>query len=305
MQQTAPSPALPGGKGISAMDWVRTLNGTELFPNSWGQWEAFGAGLFRFPELPETCVVQPMEDHYISVTLAGSLRVEGVLNDQRIEGDFVPGRCLVMPAGQTNVWRWNRPTDEMHVYLRPHFLRHMSEQANITSVELVNRIAVDDPILHHIIQGIIEELRAPSGAGRLFADLTGQYLALHLLRRHSAAMRAPQPRGLRLTAAQLRRVEACIDDDLGAELSLDDLAEAARVSRFHFARAFKQTIGMPPHRWLIMRRIERAKQLLETTQLSILDIACAVGFQSQSHFGQVFRRQTGFSPAKWRRVAMQ
>jgi AraC family transcriptional regulator len=241
-----------------------------------------------------------MEDHYISVTMSGSLHVEGVLDDQRIAADFTPGRCLIMSAGQENVWRWDRPTDEIHVYLKPHLLRQAAEHANVSSVELINRFAFEDPILHHIIQAAVDELREPGIAGSMFAQTTAQYLALHLIRRHCAT--TPQAhKGTRLTPAQLRRVEAKVEAELKTDLSLDDLADAARVSRFHFAHAFKQTTGIPPHRWLINQRVMRAKQLLADSNLSILHITSEVGFQSQSHFGQVFKSHTGLSPVKWRR----
>jgi transcriptional regulator GlxA family with amidase domain len=80
-----------------------------------------------------------------------------------------------------------------------------------------------------------------------------------------------------------------------------DLARACNLSPGHFTRAFKQTTGQPPHRWLMERRIEKAKQLLTDTTLSLAEIAMACGFADQSHFTRVFSRTTHASPGAWRR----
>ena len=83
-------------------------------------------------------------------------------------------------------------------------------------------------------------------------------------------------------------------------MSLSDLAAEAGTSRFHFARAFRNAMGVPPHRYLTLRRIERAKQLLHGTDLSLVDIALAVGFGSQSHFTLRFREAIGTTPRRFR-----
>jgi AraC-like DNA-binding protein len=77
----------------------------------------------------------------------------------------------------------------------------------------------------------------------------------------------------------------------------------AGLSVFHFARAFRQSFGMPPHSYLLRRRIERADRLLEQTELSLSEIALSTGFSDQSHFAKHFRRLTGMTPstARWNR----
>jgi transcriptional regulator GlxA family with amidase domain len=85
----------------------------------------------------------------------------------------------------------------------------------------------------------------------------------------------------------------------GSDLSR--LAEECGLSTRHFARAFRQSTGIPPHRWLLRYRVQRAKDMLRTQALPLADVALRCGFADQSHFTRVFSRQTGMSPGEWRR----
>ncbi len=87
---------------------------------------------------------------------------------------------------------------------------------------------------------------------------------------------------------------------LAADIGLDALAAIADLSPKHFARAFRQSTGMPPHRWLIQRRIDRAKALLRTTDTTLVEIALACGFADQSHFTASFRKLVGLTPGSLR-----
>ena len=99
-----------------------------------------------------------------------------------------------------------------------------------------------------------------------------------------------------LPPATANRIYEYIDTHLQKRIALERLAEIAQLSVHHFARAFRQSVGMPPHTYIVRRRIERAQQLLRTTNLSLSEIAVAVGFTDQSHFSRHFRRLTGTSP---------
>jgi AraC family transcriptional regulator len=113
----------------------------------------------------------------------------------------------------------------------------------------------------------------------------------------------PRERALRggLAPWQQRRARELIDARLDGGLPLAELAWACRLSVRHFARAFRQSTGQSPHRWLTARRLERARRLLEGSSRSLSEIAGACGFASQSHFTRVFTRRVGRSPGAWRR----
>jgi AraC-like DNA-binding protein len=103
-----------------------------------------------------------------------------------------------------------------------------------------------------------------------------------------------------LPGAALRRVLDHIDANLHRSPPLAELCPLARMSPFHFARLFKRSTGLSPHRFIVSRRIERAKQLLAAADVSIAAISRTVGFRTPSHFATVFRRSAGVTPSAYR-----
>jgi AraC family transcriptional regulator len=143
----------------------------------------------------------------------------------------------------------------------------------------------------------------------VFARLLAEARAIQ--ERHAAKIRAlleePQSRGRAnrvrggLSPAALRRVQLFVEANLSQPIHLSDLAERAALSAYHFARAFKTSTGTTPRAFIEQRRIERAKQLLEESVVSLADIALEAGFETQSRFTTAFRRTTGFTPAVYRK----
>jgi transcriptional regulator GlxA family with amidase domain len=106
----------------------------------------------------------------------------------------------------------------------------------------------------------------------------------------------------RLAPWQLRRVTDFMRDNLPDTLLLAQLAAISGLSPSHFGRAFKGSTGLPPHRWYLTLRIERARAMLTDAGASLADVACATGFADQSHFTRVFSKIVGMSPGAWRRA---
>ena len=104
-----------------------------------------------------------------------------------------------------------------------------------------------------------------------------------------------------LAAWQQRVVTTYIEEHLAEPISLATLAELVGLSTYHFCRAFKQSFGMPPHRYHTRRRIERAKALLAKPALSVTEIGMTVGFSETSSFTAAFRKATGFTPSAYHR----
>ncbi|WP_227310624.1 helix-turn-helix domain-containing protein [Acidisoma cellulosilyticum] len=92
-----------------------------------------------------------------------------------------------------------------------------------------------------------------------------------------------------------------MESRLEGDISFADVARECRLSRSHFARAFKQSTGFPPHRWLQQRRVEHARDLLLKDKLTLAEIAVRCGFADQSHFNRVFLSHAGTTPGTWRR----
>jgi transcriptional regulator GlxA family with amidase domain len=149
-------------------------------------------------------------------------------------------------------------------------------------------------------------LARPEQATALFTDHVFLAMVAHLAGmygglddRHIRAYVAPK--GRMLTPLQERRVTSRLLDDLAGNPSLSELAALCGLSRSYFIRAFKQATGMPPHRWLLMQRVKRAKDLLRATTMPIADIAVACGFADQSHLTRVFSKAFRISPGAWQR----
>jgi AraC family transcriptional regulator len=166
--------------------------------------------------------------------------------------------------------------------------------------DLVFRFAVRDPYLTAASRELARELRAPTEAGSLYADLLADSMILRVLRLGNPGRGAESGRPRRLSSRQLETARARIEASLELGVSLAELAGDVGLSRFHFARAFKASTGMPPHRYMTMRRIERAKGLLRDPEKPLVEVALEAGFSSQSHFTGRFREITGTTPLIYR-----
>jgi AraC family transcriptional regulator len=149
-----------------------------------------------------------------------------------------------------------------------------------------------------------EELTADAAGGRLAVESLANVLAVHLIRHVLAPRRPERRRDGTLPRGRLRAVVAYIEDQLEAGPSLEQMAAAAHLSAYHFARQFKAATGLPPHQYLIARRVERAQQLLQADgDLSQAEIAAQAGFSDQSQFSRHFKRIVGVTPRQFRKSA--
>ena len=176
-----------------------------------------------------------------------------------------------------------------------------------TELQYQSGIGVDDPVFRNLIRSLQPALENPSLASRLFVDAVTLAIASHVVSSYGVVVRAvvrhrPQ-RHASLSARQKALALAMVDANLHGELRVADLAREVGLSASHFAYAFKQTVGMAPHGWLAQRRIEKAKTLLRTDDLSLTQIALACGFADQSHFTRQFTARVGCPPGAWRRNA--
>jgi len=144
-------------------------------------------------------------------------------------------------------------------------------------------------------------LTASAAGSRLAAESLATVLAVQLLRQVLAPRQAARGRDGALPRDTLRAVVAYIEEYLDAGLTLAQLAAAAHLSAYHFARQFKAATGMPPHQYVIARRVARAQQLLHPDRdLALAEIAARVGFSDQSQFSQHFKRVVGVTPRQFR-----
>ena len=163
-------------------------------------------------------------------------------------------------------------------------------------------IDVDDPITKHFCDLGRRELGMAGAGGRLYVEGLATALTVHLLRTHGTSKRASMPHRGGLAPMQLRRVVDFIAAHLGGRDRADRSGGASRrLSTHHFGEAFKTSTGRPPYRYLIERRVERARELLSVGKRPIAEIAYVAGFSSQAHLTTNFRRVTGVTPGRFRR----
>ncbi|MET3711884.1 AraC family transcriptional regulator [Sphingomonas trueperi] len=161
---------------------------------------------------------------------------------------------------------------------------------------------IDDQQLHGLALAMVPALERPEQVSRLFLEHLGWALCCHLAARYGFMEHSPDVARGGLAAWQERRSKELIEASLNSDISVEHLAAACGLSRAHFSRSFRISTGMPPHRWLISRRIAKAKDLLAGKDLSIAEIALSCGFSDQSHLSRVFRKAEGVSPMTWRRA---
>jgi AraC family transcriptional regulator len=145
------------------------------------------------------------------------------------------------------------------------------------------------------------ELRAANVGGPLVVESLANVLAVHLIRHTTDAHRLPASADGVLPRRKLRTVIEYIMENLGGSPTLEQMAAVVHLSPYHFARQFKAATGLPPHQYLIARRVERAQHLLRAdATLGLAEVALRAGFPDQSHFSFHFKRILGVTPRQFR-----
>jgi AraC family transcriptional regulator len=239
--------------------------------------------------------------HEVNVALNGTLITEKVSGSgKRVVTRGSGGNLCITPAGQSISANWDEQLENMGLFLDPQFVeRTAAENHFSTAFEFVEVYKNQDALIQHIGLTLLAESNSYTPAGRLFTDSLIQTLTLHLLANYSTAGIA-RPANGGLSGYKLRRVKEFIDANLEDDLSLADIAAVAGLSQYHFARAFRKTVGVTPQQYVMQQRIERAKQLLADAELPIVEVSLRTGFKNQSHFTTLFRKFTNLTPKTWR-----
>lgn len=197
------------------------------------------------------------------------------------------------------------PFHTMHFLLPRKVLNAMAEEAGSPAIDelpLRPGDCVRDEVLAGLFLSARPALANPREASALFVDHLALAIAAHVAQAYGGIRSPGRPPKGGLAPWQERRARELLEANLGSDMALHLLAAECGLSVRHFTRAFRQSIGVPPHRYLLQRRVERARELLMDPALSLLDVALACGFADQSHFTRVFTASTSMSPGLWRRM---
>ena len=212
------------------------------------------------------------------------------------------GRKLTfVPAGR-HYQEWQQPRTLIHLtyfYFDPAPFQSMS--GSEIDPAFMPRLHFEDRTLWDSAMKLKKLAERPLPEDRLYFDALASVLAHELVRLNRGSLqREPQVRG-GLAAWQQRVVTSYIEEHLAEPIPLSTLAQLARLSPHYFCRAFKQSFGLPPHRYHSIRRVERAKTLLAKSSYSVTEIGLRLGFSETSSFSTAFRKATGLTPTAYYR----
>ena len=264
-----------------------------------------GVGLYGW-HMPTTREVHVPEtrDLTLSVHLGGARRVR-VYTESGLSREFSkPGDITLIPRGRSIHYRTDGHVDFATVHFPVHSASIARDRVGAGLLNLPHCLfALRDTYVVSTVQTLLGAKQAMSADDRRYFAKLLDALTWHLARIVEAGdaemVRLPSTPDTALppqVGADLDAAIEWIESDLSAKLTLDDLAQHAGTGRTTFALQFARRFGCSPHRYILLRRMERARALLMGGRLSVTAIAYELGFSSQSHFSTAFRSVTGQSP---------
>jgi AraC-like DNA-binding protein len=214
------------------------------------------------------------------------------------EGRLVTGSFHVTPPQGRMKCTFRGAYDAMHLFVPNRIIEKKAEEILGHRTAVWSDCPQQDPAIAHLARSLL--LSAQEGC----RDLRDQ-IAMAIVTRLLISTRRPAGDtahdGGGLPRWRLQRVTDYIEANLDQPLSLAEIAAVSGLSRMHFAAQFRKSTGQRPHQYVLDRRVERAQEILATTNLPIVQVALSVGFQAQSHFTTIFKRVVGQPPHAWRR----
>lgn len=239
--------------------------------------------------------------HTLSCYLDGGYRTERLKLADRMFGS--PRRLCTMPDDHESHWLVRDRMRFLHLYFSPeHFTRRAVAELDREPRELTlaDRTYFEQPRIVQLC-GALMAMDWHDADDALRANETAHAILSELLQSQSATRRELRIKG-GLSPAARRLLADYIDTHLDEQITLGTLAQLACLSEYHLARMFRLSFGMPPHAWISMRRLDRAKTLLTSADLPLQQVADACGYADLSHFSHRFRAAAGVSPSRFRQL---
>lgn len=237
--------------------------------------------------------------HYLSLNLDDrplTMEVKGKLGDFR-RVVLRRGAAWICPANEPVSVRLNSDFRYARVSIDPlYFDRLVSSQPESPELQLQRTYGVAEPQITHIVSALVAESDAGNPGGLAFVEALAAGLS-HQFVLH-AGVRQPSPVRHRggLSAAAKRRALELMDAHLDSNVSVQLLADEVGLSPAHFARGFKETMGVAPHQYLLHLRLDRSRRMLDSENANLADVAQRTGFADQAHFTRFFKREYGVTP---------
>jgi AraC family transcriptional regulator len=289
---------VPVAEGRPDVEMARVL-GTTPFHMAL---DSSGGGIAHWKHEPLHDVVEPMTHHVIMAYNGSMQRMERRSGRSVAIGTFRPGVVIIIPEGSSSRWDIPKPVDVVQLYLPHTTLQRVADEADTAApINLLERTAHPDPVTSRLLLSAADVLEGNEALDMLFRQQLTDLLATRLLAAHTGSPTRFQPTMGGLPPKVLLRAIERLRSDSDADVSLAALATDAGLSRFHFCRAFKQSTGLSPHAWLRQHRLEQGMNMLRDTDASVVSVAAALGYSSQTAFAAAFRKLIGETPSDWRR----
>jgi AraC family transcriptional regulator len=249
-------------------------------------------------ETPEHCFPQ----HFITIHRNQSPIIKERVVDGHFQSDrFRDGDICLTPATTPVSVRLHDTCEVMHLYLEPALIAQlMIEVADVDSLELIPQFKLNDSLIYQVGIALNAKLEGNGLCDRLYTESMAMAISAHLIHYYSTQKLKIHNYPNGLSKDRLQQAEEYIHEHLEQNLSVTAIAQILQMSPYYFSRLFKQSTGLSPHQYLLKCRVEHAKKLLKTTNLSIATIATQAGFVDQSHFARHFKRQVGILPSQFR-----
>ncbi len=288
----------------TALDWYATMPDPTLAAEYAGQ-----ASIRRYTGTPPEMHQPAMSDNLVCMHLGGAKEVRRWHDGRQDVHNVDFGAMTIMPANQTNRWRTQGPIDFAHLMLGPDLVRQiMLEEFDRDPLgfSLADTVGFRDPHLEFLFAELLSAIENQKAYGRLYADSLLVVTVVRLLRGHSNLIgpaTAPSGSGAQrggMAPWRLHRVTDYMRTHMSADVSLADLTAVAGLSRAQFFRAFRQSTGLSPHRYLTTLRLDKAKLLLSDRGITTAEVGHSVGVTSPTRLTSLFRRRFGLTPRAYR-----
>jgi AraC family transcriptional regulator len=215
-----------------------------------------------------------------------------------------PGHFSLLSRAVDSHWHWTKNIEVSHVYLTDELMCRVASDMqckSVAEVRLHDVLRGCDATVSYIAAELAHEATQPAIGGPLYAEALAVQLAVHLLRTYATCQLKAPGDACRLSEREMRLLEDYVDAHLHHNITLEDLAQALGMGVWTLNRHLRRTQNASAYAFVVKRRIQRAKELLGLGDLSLKEIAAAVGFSDQAHMTRMFRAKLGMTPGQYRK----
>ena len=299
---------LPSRRAAS-LTLEQLLPGKKVAQSEGDVWKDVDVQIFTRPVQEDEILVPAVAEPLLVWVIRGEANIE----ERELTGPWEQskaraGTFYLTQTDTPYLMRWqgkgNTCFEVLHLYLGLELVDRAAMSLNLTSsrIRMQDVSGGEDAFISGILSGLIAEMQSSVIANPLFVNGLLESLTVHLLRQYADTKAKIKLRSTLLPTWKLRRVLDHMEAHLAEPFDLDCLAALCGMSRFHFSRSFRTTTGQTPSGWFMQRRVQKASEMLRKTNVPIIEIALEIGYESPSHFAQVFRRVTGVSSRDYRKM---